>query len=511
LGYAIVDAKTLLLKGTVQLSEEPFKKESFFSGGVDSVVSAALSLKDPEGKGYLVLVFRDGRVQLRDEINGALVWEQDLSKHFKIGGLGLRANIYYLDTGNVISVKNGEKWVQLALTDGTAVKDHPLNNVPSRLLAPINDDQLAVVVGGSTKYSLDAGKLGLYEIQRNQLVTAKSRTALNFDGIAGASEAPYIVAGSHDLGAVRVFNLDEKTLVSEHSLLGIRTSAVSISGDGRYVAANGQGSPGAVWDIVADQIVRVLWDTTYTHYSVQLTDDASLVMYPIKSTGYRVAVQNVSGDGGHGWVQEKSDIKFAMSVLSMDGKKVATGTNSSGVRIYDLDTNSLTATVPLGSLAWTLASSPKSSVFAAGNHSGEVVIADWNGNELARFDPIQPHYPAQGVRTMDVSNDGKTVVVGDEGGRVCLLSVPEKSRTCFFKIGIPVDGVTFAGNDRYIAMVDRATSTYVFDAEALEHIMTIEQFADGGAIHDLRDGSITNFGKGACVETNGYKWRSCSG
>jgi len=249
---------------------------------------------------------------------------------------------------------------------------------------------------------------------------------------AVTTDGGLIVAGTRDAGGVRVFDENGTEVWSYPT--GCPVYQVSISGDGRFVAA--ASDKVRLFDRNGEIIST--FDTGFFAYSTALSADGAYL-----AAGYDDSTIALYTAGGQElWTAELDDDAVSLS-LSSDGSYLAAG--SKDERLYFFDNRG----VPLwsyetGKTVMGVSVSPEGEYVAAGSLDKVIYFLDQEGVLLWRY--------IAGERIFDVSVSAGGEYVAAAAGTGLLLLDREGNLVWRYDAGNTVQGVAMTPDGRRIAL-----------------------------------------------------------
>ena len=205
--------------------------------------------------------------------------------------------------------------------------------------------------------------------------------------VAFSPDSTTLASGSLD-GTVRLWDVEEATQTTTFQVDRLVLS-VAFSPDGKFLATGLKGGTVKLWDLETETSTSFSWFTSHVH---------SVAFSPVEST-LAAGLGNSFSGPDHATIKllevgtESAIVTLSGHTLyinsvafSPDGTTLASGSGDGTVRLWDVVTETSTATFDLNLRVWSVAMSPVGSILAAALENGTIWTYDLEtGKELGRL------------------------------------------------------------------------------------------------------------------------------
>jgi WD40 repeat protein len=296
-------------------------------------------------------------------------------------------------------------------------------------------------------------------------------------------DAKAIVSGGVD-GLVRGWDVASKKQSFSFSGTPSRLKSVAYSNDGKMFATVANETDILIWNAADNSLLQTLksdfpaWQTTIAFHpngkSLISGDDFGHVkLWDLGTGGLKNDFNN-------------NDEAVVSLVYSQDGKKIAFSGSNGKISIFDaLTFKSLTTfnsleDESLTGLSW---SPDASSLVIIGSEGSIKTLASATGKVTSSLEPLE-----SGVRTLDLSFDGKSMVIGTNDGGIQMLSGSKNLWKAQLSSASPLivrfspDGASIAvgGTDGTLRLLDSSTGKIVYSLTNHTDSMSALAFSPDG-------------------------------
>jgi eukaryotic-like serine/threonine-protein kinase len=281
--------------------------------------------------------------------------------------------------------------------------------------APVVD--VCISNDGGTVSALGIGRsITVFDSKTEDVIQTLSIETGRFAAIASSPSNTQLASGSSD-GMIRIWNPRKSDQPLQQMKHGPTVLYLQYSSNGKLLLSASKKGAVRIWDLKKEAVIAEIPTGNGENKDVRLSPNAQLVAVA-KEDG-RVRITEVASGIVKHQLQPNPNIEAI--AWAPDGITLATGSYSGAIRIWSIDDEKQTLEVRTSvGLIGNIRYINEQTVAVVGT-SGHLFAVDIKtGHESFH---IPTHNLTQGL--LDISNDGRTIVVGSGDGSIKLLNVKE--------------------------------------------------------------------------------------
>ncbi|MCW5970668.1 MAG: protein kinase [Blastocatellales bacterium] len=290
---------------------------------------------------------------------------------------------------------------------------------------------------------------------------------------------------STDAGSTRVWKVDELLRPDAIEPNAGRIFSVSVSPDGKTVAAAAADGRVLLYDIESGKLLKHLAGHNGMVFCVEFSHDGKR----IASSGEDSTARIWDAATGNELFRLNHEAQIHSVAFSPDGRFIATGSDDCSVRIWDAAAGSLLhAFSNQQSNIWSVAFDPASRIVAAGDIDG--VLRAWNLESRNRILSFQAHRSA--VWSIRFTRDGKRMLTGSMDHTARLWDAVSKREILTFKGHTDeVFEAVFSTDEKRIVTAGNDKTVKIWNAATGEELLTFKDHRDEvWSVDFSRDGNL---------------------